>query len=114
MGTDLSLKSPSSKVSFWRKHVDDWSGSGISQADYCRRSGISLSTFQYWKRRLGRQVGVEERSIVAVPISAPSQLSPSNQKPLMLHVDSGFRVEVGGDFDPVILKKLIVTLEELS
>ena len=114
MGTDLSLKSSCSKASYWRKQVDGWSVSGLSQAEYCRRSGISLSTFQYWKRRLGCQVGVNEQSIVAVPIPAATQAVPLDEKPLMLHVGSVFCVEVGGDFDPVVLKKLIVTLEELS
>ena len=113
MSTD-ALKSSCSKPSYWRRRVEDWSGSGLSQAEYCRRSGIPLSTFQYWKRRLGSQIGADERSIVEVPIPATSQPVLSDPKPFMLHVASGCRIEVGGDFDPVILKKLIVTLEELS
>ena len=112
MATDSPVKSYRSKASYWRQHIEGWSGSGLSQSEYCRRSGIALSTFQYWKRRLDRRPPAqEERSIVAVPILSSSATVSSVPKPLMLHVGAGFRIEIGGDFCPATLEKLIVVLE---
>ena len=112
MAKKTSVKSRKTKESYWRSRVAEWSGSGLSQAEYCRRSGIALSTFQLWKRRLKPQVpSVEERSIVFPLPSVP--VSPA-QKPLILHVGSCFHVEIDGDFCPSILEKLITPLEQLS
>ena len=113
---DSSAKSSRSKnSSLWREHIEGWSASGLSQAEYCRRNGISLSSFYYWKRRLDRRPpSVEERRIVPIPFPGSPLSPPSAPKPLMVHVGSGFRVEIGGDFCPGILEKLIVALERLS
>ena len=114
MANDSSSKSSRKKASYWRQRMVEWSGSGLSQAEYCHRSGIALSTFQYWKRRLEHQApSGEERSIIAVPFPGSSTAGSPVSKPLILHVGSGFRVEIGGDFCPAVLEKLIVTLERL-
>ena len=115
MASNSSEKSSRSKAFYWGNHITGCSVSGLSQAEYCHRAGIALSTFQYWKKRLGSQpLSVEERSIVAVPLPNLSLPVSPSPKPLMVHVGSGFRIEIGGDFCPDILEKLIATLERLS
>lgn len=116
MATDSSATSSRSKnSSLWREHVEGWSASGLSQAEYCRRHGISLSSFYYWKRRFDRRPpSVGERRIVPISFSGSSLSLPSAANPLIVHVGSGFRIEIGGDFCPGILEKLIVALERLS
>ena len=37
---------------FWRRHVDAWRGSGLSQKAYCERHGLVYGTMNYWKRKL--------------------------------------------------------------
>ena len=115
MATDSSEKSMRDKSFIWREHVDGWSGSGLSQAEYCLRHGISLSSFHYWKRRFDRRPPTaEDRRIVPIPFPGSSRSLPSAATPLIVHVGSGFRIEIGGDFCPGILEKLIVALERLS
>lgn len=36
----------------WRAVVKDWKKSGLSQATYCRQSGINPTRLSYWKRKL--------------------------------------------------------------
>ncbi|WP_435106578.1 IS66 family insertion sequence element accessory protein TnpA [Arhodomonas sp. AD133] len=36
----------------WREIFAAHEASGLSQAAFCRREGLALSTFAYWKRRL--------------------------------------------------------------
>ncbi|WP_445013420.1 IS66 family insertion sequence element accessory protein TnpA [Maridesulfovibrio hydrothermalis] len=41
-----------SKKCNWKKHINAWENSGVSQAEYCRKNGISVKTFGYHKRRM--------------------------------------------------------------
>ncbi len=36
----------------WQRIIEAFAASGLTQAAFCRREGLALSTFQYWKRRL--------------------------------------------------------------
>ncbi|MBK8393848.1 MAG: hypothetical protein IPL26_01190 [Leptospiraceae bacterium] len=33
------------------EHISDWELSGLSKAEYCRRTGLRYKTFQKWKRK---------------------------------------------------------------
>jgi hypothetical protein len=33
------------------EHIADWESSGLSKAEYCRRTGLNYKTFQKWKRK---------------------------------------------------------------
>ena len=46
------------RVRYWLGLVDAWSGSGLSQAEFCRRRGVNGVTFAWWKRPLRRESGV--------------------------------------------------------
>jgi hypothetical protein len=35
----------------WRRYVEAWRESGLSQADYCRQQGLNRKTFSLWTRR---------------------------------------------------------------
>jgi hypothetical protein len=45
--------------------------SGLSQKAFCEREGVALSTFQYWKRRLGHRP-LAESARTQEPASAAS------------------------------------------
>jgi transposase-like protein len=36
----------------WRRLIRNWEESGVNQADYCKRQGVALSTFQHWRKKL--------------------------------------------------------------
>ncbi len=37
-------------AAFWRRTIRAHDHSGLTQADFCRRNELALSTFQYWRR----------------------------------------------------------------
>ena len=37
---------------FWQRHLQRWTQSGCSQAEYCRRHHLSAPAFGWWKGRL--------------------------------------------------------------
>lgn len=104
-----------SAAAYWRAHVDAWRESGLSQAEYSRRHGVSVKALWYWKRRFEKEQNPSAAAPVIIAVQ-PSQLPPREEAytPLMLHLQSGFRVEVRGDFDPVVLAKLVRTVEQFA
>ena len=45
---------PQNRRTTWQRHLDDQLSSGLSQRDFCASRGLSLASFGYWKRRLGK------------------------------------------------------------
>jgi len=58
MNTSQS-RSPRRSQAEWQHILERFEASGMTQAAFCREQGLSVSTFGYWKRRLGehRQAG---------------------------------------------------------
>jgi hypothetical protein len=94
---------------FWRKHVDGWRASKLTQAEYCRRHKLSAGAFYHWKRRfLGQsEDACKTPDIVAIPVQ---QITVKEiQQPIIL-LASGYQIELAGDFCQGTLVKLLETL----
>lgn len=103
------------KANFWREHVAKWRASGLSQAEYCRQSCVSIKSLGYWKRRYERD---RQPSSPPVIVPVPRQhLVPSSLRQeegaLRVHLGHRFTVEICGDFCVPVLEKLVRTLEQL-
>lgn len=73
---------------FWGRQIEKWQKSGLSQAEYCRRSDLSPNAFQWHKGRLRKQ----SASFVPVKLkeSAPR---------ITIEFKDSIRVEVLREFD---------------
>lgn len=66
------------KSSSWKRHIEGWQDSDLSQPEYCKQQGLKLSTFSYWRKRLkktqpgNRLIPVTLASTSAVKISLPN------------------------------------------
>ena len=40
---------------WWRRFIGDWPGSGLTQAEYCRRHGVRLGSFSWWRFRVRQE-----------------------------------------------------------
>ena len=40
------------KEADWQRRIGQWQRSGMSQAAFCRRHGLALATFSWWRARL--------------------------------------------------------------
>lgn len=78
---------------FWRKHLDGWKQSGLTQAGYCARHGLSLKNFTRWRGKALKG---------AMPMPAPMALVPVRLErvptggTVQLHSPGGWRVELTG------------------
>ena len=44
-----------SREAYWRKILNEWSCSGLTQAAFCRKRAISVYCLRWWKRELSRR-----------------------------------------------------------
>jgi len=112
----------------WRGIVADWSGSGLSQSEFCRRRGLSLVTFGGWKRHFAQSALSSSPSrspVVANPrlgrtdrlrfveVAHRSLSSGSGLAAVLYEVRlaNGRAVRVGPGFDPTTLRQLLAIVE---
>lgn len=86
---------PKQKQAVWRARMEEWRGSGQTQARYCREKGWSLATFGFWKQRLAERS--EER---LVRLSPPPGRREAGRKRMILLFPDGLKV-VFSDRTPV-------------
>ncbi len=56
----------------WRQLIDEWSGSGLGQREFCDQHGVGYSTFCKWKKRI-----LSERSS---PVPALIEITPPSER----------------------------------
>jgi transposase-like protein len=64
-----------SKRTRWAGHVAAWQSSGLSQSAYCRRQGLSLASFGYWRRQL--RTHEPEADVPVTQALVPIQVAPT-------------------------------------
>jgi hypothetical protein len=101
------------KRTFWRTHITSWEKTHISQAEYCRRNGLSSRSFGYWKKKQDN-AKVNSVSFVSVPLAPPMDVGTKvGRAPLCIVLDDRYRIEVGDDFSPLTLQRLVHALERM-
>lgn len=93
----------------WEQHLREWRRSGLSQIEYCRRQGISIKCFGYWKRILST-AGVAV-TLVEVPVPRPAVVAFSQRAPLRLRITDSYWIEIENNFDPENLNQVLDVLE---
>ena len=88
----------------WEHHLEEWRTSGLSQAEYCRRHGLSIKGFGYRKRTMGKA----SLSLVEIPLATAA---PALPEPLSLSVGSRYTIRIEGGFDADTLRRLLEVLE---
>jgi hypothetical protein len=102
----------------WRELIQGWPGSGLTQAEYCDRHGLSVSRFHRWRERLRPELNAVEARLAGggsqPPRLLPVQLSQSTAIPhrepaaaLTLVFPTGLRLEIGAGVAPSTLGAVI-------
>ena len=96
--------------------IAEWKRSGLSQAEFCRRRGIKIGAFGWWKRQLGKPAGdVPKRrgrppkvSSRFVEVRLTGTSSASTYEVVLAR---GRLIRAPSQFDPQILSQLITAVE---
>jgi hypothetical protein len=106
----------------WNALLNDFRRSCLTQAEFCKRRGISIHSF---RKRLYR--GPTPKPAPANPLSSdgttsgflpvtilpdPIPATAASREPLELLLGNGRRIAVAPGFDPHTLRQLIAVLEE--
>ena len=95
---------------FWEQHFKHWEASGIRQTEYCHINDLSPKSFTYWKCNLRK----EPEATTFFPITlrtSPVAQNRIKHEALKLICNDKYRIEVGDNFSPNTLTKLIRTIE---
>jgi hypothetical protein len=55
---------------YWEAQVENWRGSGLTRAEYCRREGINPQQLTNWKSRIGARA--QAGAFVELPLPPAS------------------------------------------
>jgi hypothetical protein len=93
----------------WRRHVEVWRESGLSQADYCRQQGLNHKTFSVWTRRVQVDLSLDKNApLDLLPVQLePSPSVASTQASMMLRLAHGAQLELSTAVPPGWLAELL-------
>lgn len=94
----------------WVDVLSAWRKSGESQRGYCRRAGISFSSFTYWRGKLEKES--QENRLVKVG-KVQSTRMPTIGNPIIVR-SGAMRVELSGEESEAVLGKLFRALKAVS
>jgi len=95
----------------FEEHMRRWRSSGLTQAEYCRRNELKWSTFNYWRKRLAASATTV--SLVQVPVGFDNDGSGPSGQGLTLFLGDRYKVEIGDNFNPSTLVRLVDTLGQM-
>ena len=93
----------------WRRHVDAWRESGLSQADYCRQQGLNHKTFSVWTRRVQVDLSMDKNvplGLLPVQVEPPASVA-STQASMTLRLVHGAQLELSTAVSPRWLAELL-------
>ena len=91
----------------WRRHVEAWRESGLSQADYCHQHGLNRKTFSLWTRRepsMDRDTSLE---LISVQVSPSVPVATAEASALLLRFPHGAQLELSTAVPPRWLAELL-------
>ena len=100
------------KRAYWKHQIESWRSSGKTQLAFCQEHELKFHQFTYWKKRFVQT----EAGITFVPIKFRHPKSPStgvDSHSLRLILDRDLQLEIGSDFDPQLLRKVISVIRAL-
>ena len=101
------------KRSYWKKHIDSWQETGLTQTEYCRHHNLKHHQLVYWKKRFLKT----ETGVSFVPLKLEDLLdipSQSDCAALCLVINNHFKIEIRAGFDPQLLRQLVFALRGLA
>lgn len=100
------------KAASWKSHLDGWRVSGLSQAAYCSRHGLSLSSFGYWRRTLAPKSEDAVAPLASMPALVPIVVgdAPLTDGRIEVLLPNGLQVVLPSGLDPA---RLVPTIRAL-
>ncbi len=114
-----------SREAYWRRVLDEWSRSGLTQAAFCRKRAIPVWSFRWWKHELPRRRPVsatvkgqrkqastkQQSEHPSQPAFLPVRIAPASVL-LEIVLTNGRVIRVPSGCNPEMIGKLAFELEQ--
>lgn len=100
----------------WQGVIDDFHRSGLKQAEFCRRRGLSLHTFRkyLYGSRLTSAPTSPAKFLPLTAIPSASEAKRTDLDLIVLVLPYGRRVAIAPGFDAATLRRLLDALDDAS
>ena len=95
------------KQSQWRRHVEAWRKSELSQAEYCRIHGLNPKTFSIWTRRKLSIAPNAQIDLIPVEVTPSAAPITATETTLVLRFTGGAQFELSTAVSPRWLVELL-------
>jgi len=109
----------------WRRLVERWERSGLSQATFCRQQGLRYERFLWWRKRFGGKPAAVARrkglgasrsgpklEFVPVRLKVPEAVTAGSDWGCELVMGAGTRVRLRREPDPELLLRIVGVLRQ--
>ena len=112
----VRARGPRRAVESIHQLIREFHASKLSQAEFCHRNAVPLSTFQYYLKKHGAQAESASAGEVCarlLPVEIGRPLVHQSKPSLTVVLGKERKIEVGPGFDAATLAQLVVVLEEI-
>jgi len=104
------------RANLWRERMSACKSSGLSVTEYCRQNGLRARGYYYWKLRLAK---TDDCTSAPTSSSDPNStwlcvetetVQPASQRQSLTVKICGAEIEVGPDFNAVLLRSVVHAL----
>jgi hypothetical protein len=89
----------------WIEHIDSWSKSGLTQADYCTRNNLNTCSFSSWKKKIEEEK--KEYSFIEISTKLGQQFEANEYVEFIM---GSVHLRFPESIDPVKLRNIVVAL----
>jgi transposase-like protein len=97
------------KEAFWRKALKQFSASGLSVREFCKREQLTESAFYAWRRTIGERDG--RRTLGPAFVPAVVTKDASHESTIAIELPSGCVLRFSGAHATEHLADLVVALQ---
>lgn len=92
----------------WNKIIDNWTGSNLSMAEYCREHEINYWTFrdQIKRKRSTESTATDTTRLIKIN-PAPTPSIPAGSERIVIAISEKYKLEIPDGFNKETLQKII-------
>ena len=87
-------------LEYWRRHLEAWHQSDLTQKAYCASQGLSVESLRRWRRREKAALVAAKSSLTLVPVSVGMAAAGNIVR---LRSPDGWEIELPGSSVPLLI-----------
>ncbi len=99
---------------FWREQIAAQRNSDLSIREFCSRRGLAVSTFSYWKRKLGERGGASSSLVPVKVVGRAREGDDDGDSVIEVGLSGGRVVRVRPGFDTATLLRVVEAMESME